>query len=28
VRTALRDLAANIARGDSDVNLDEVEPGT
>jgi dihydrolipoamide dehydrogenase len=28
VRTALRDLAANIARGDSDVNLEEVEPGT
>jgi dihydrolipoamide dehydrogenase len=28
VRTALRDLAANIARGDSDVDLDEVEPGT
>jgi dihydrolipoamide dehydrogenase len=28
VRTALRDLAANIARGASDVNLDEVEPGT
>jgi dihydrolipoamide dehydrogenase len=28
VRTALRDLAANIARGASDVNLDDVEPGT
>jgi dihydrolipoamide dehydrogenase len=28
VRTALRDLAANLARGASDVNLDEVEPGT
>jgi len=28
VRTALRDLAANIVRGDSDVNLDDVEPGT
>jgi dihydrolipoamide dehydrogenase len=28
VRTALRDLAANLAKGASDVNLDEVEPGT
>jgi len=28
VRTALRDLAANIAKGVSDVDPDEVEPGT
>jgi dihydrolipoamide dehydrogenase len=28
VRTALRDLAANIARGSSDLDPDEVEPGT
>jgi dihydrolipoamide dehydrogenase len=28
VRTALRDLAANIAKGTSDVDPDEVEPGT
>ena len=28
VRTALRDLAANLAKGDSDLDPDEVEPGT
>jgi len=28
VRTALRDLAANIAKGCSDIDPDEVEPGT
>ncbi|WP_296953265.1 dihydrolipoyl dehydrogenase [uncultured Massilia sp.] len=28
VRTALRDLAANIVKGTSDVDPDEVEPGT
>lgn len=28
VRTALRDLAANLAKGTSDVDPDEVEPGT
>jgi dihydrolipoamide dehydrogenase len=28
VRTALRDLAANIARGSSDIDPDDVEPGT
>jgi dihydrolipoamide dehydrogenase len=28
VRTALRDLAANIAKGVSDVDPDEIEPGT
>jgi dihydrolipoamide dehydrogenase len=28
VRTALRDLAANIARGCSDIDPDQVEPGT
>jgi dihydrolipoamide dehydrogenase len=28
VRTALRDLAANIAKGTSDIDPDEVEPGT
>jgi dihydrolipoamide dehydrogenase len=28
VRTALRDLAANLAKGDSDLDPDDVEPGT
>ena len=28
VRTALRDLAANIAKGTSDIDPDQVEPGT
>jgi dihydrolipoamide dehydrogenase len=28
VRTALRDLAANLQKGESDVDPDEVEPGT
>jgi dihydrolipoamide dehydrogenase len=28
VRTALRDLASNIAKGGSDIDPDEVEPGT
>jgi dihydrolipoamide dehydrogenase len=28
VRTALRDLASNIAKGASDLDPDEVEPGT
>jgi dihydrolipoamide dehydrogenase len=28
VRTALRDLAANVVKGDSDFNPEEVEPGT
>jgi len=28
VRTALRDLAANLAKGESDIDPDEVEPGT
>jgi dihydrolipoamide dehydrogenase len=28
VRTALRDLAANLAKGSSDLDPDEVEPGT
>jgi dihydrolipoamide dehydrogenase len=28
VRTALRDLCTNLAKGESDIDPDEVEPGT
>jgi dihydrolipoamide dehydrogenase len=28
VRTALRDLAVNLAKGSSDLDPDDVEPGT